>query len=106
MNVIAHGPVYGDSPFLQGNVQAQGGDMNVVVRIGVNSRLGDTRFPPLKPPPWTWAAVRQWTVRHHKATMFLLAAQLAVLAGTAGGIFWFTRKRRPQPPALSTLPLH
>jgi protocatechuate 3,4-dioxygenase beta subunit len=91
--VFAHGPVYGDSPFLQGNAQAQGGDMDVVVKIGVNRPLGYTRFPPLKPPSWTWTAIRQWPGQHHKATLFLLAAQLAVLGGTAGGIFWLTRKR-------------
>jgi hypothetical protein len=98
VNVIAHGPVYGDSPFLQGNIQAQGGDMDVVVRIGVNSRLGVARFPPLKPPPWTWAAVRQWAARHPKTMVFLLAAQLAALAGTAGGVFRLTRKRAVNPP--------
>jgi hypothetical protein len=51
------------------------------------------RENPLKLQPWTLTALVTWPLNHKTGTIVLLSLQAAVLLGTAGGIFWFTRKR-------------
>jgi hypothetical protein len=78
-----------------GNAQARGGDTNVVVRMGAQQqpRQVAERETPLKPQPWTLNALVTWPASHKTGTILLLSLQAAVLLGTAGGIFWFTRRR-------------
>jgi hypothetical protein len=38
-------------------------------------------------------ALATWPASHKTGTIILLSLQAAVLLGTGGGIFWFTRKR-------------
>jgi protocatechuate 3,4-dioxygenase beta subunit len=82
------------------SVQAQGGDMDVVVKVGVDAtgsriiRQAAPRTAPLKPPPWSWTAFSQWPAQHPKVMVVLLGAQVTALLGTAGGLFWLARKRR------------
>lgn len=78
-----------------GNVQASGGDTNVVVKLGVNQRQTPivAREIPLKPQAWTVSALLDWPADHKTGALILLSLQVAVLLGTGGGIFWFTRKR-------------
>ncbi len=75
--------------------QARGGDTNVVMKMGVQQpqRQAVAREIPLKPQPWTWNALVTWPADHKTGTIILLGLQTAVLFGTAGGVFWFTRKR-------------
>jgi protocatechuate 3,4-dioxygenase beta subunit len=85
------GPGRNDS----GNVQASGGDINVVVKLGVRQRQTPivAREIPLKPQAWTVSALLDWPADHKTGAIILLSLQVAVLLGTGGGIFWFTRKR-------------
>ena len=78
-----------------GNAQARGGDTNVVVRMGAQQqqRQAVVREIPLKPQPWTLNALVTWPANHKTGAIILLSLQAAVLLGTAGGVFWFTRKR-------------
>jgi Carboxypeptidase regulatory-like domain len=80
-----------------GNAQARGGDTNVVVQIGAQQqqrlRPAVQREIPLKPRPWTLSALVNWPASHKTGAIILLSLQAAVLLGTAGGIFWFRRKR-------------
>lgn len=78
-----------------GNAQASGGDMNVVVKLGVHQRQNPmaSRQIPLKPQAWTLSALLGWPADHKTGAIILLSLQAAVLLGTSGGIFWFTRKR-------------
>ena len=71
-------------------VQAQAGDMNVVVRLGGNPVLPKA---PLKEQDWTWAALVHWPEDHKEAVMVLLSLQLTVMLGAAGSIWWLTRRR-------------
>jgi len=77
------------------NVQARGGDKDVVVKMGAQQRQRQTvmRDTPLIPQPWTLSSVVGWPANHKTGTIILLSLQAALLLGTAGGIFWFTRKR-------------
>lgn len=96
LTIIAFNPQGGSS---QGNVQARGGDTNVVVKMGARQLARNTqsrpRTTPLKERPWTWSALTHWLDTHKTARTVLISGQIAILAGTAGGIFWITRKRRP-----------
>lgn len=80
-----------------GSVQASGGDVNVVVKLGVRQRQGPppvvVRDIPLQPQAWTASALLGWPARHKTGALILLALQATLLLGTCGGIFWFTRKR-------------
>jgi protocatechuate 3,4-dioxygenase beta subunit len=80
-----------------GSSYARGGDTNVVVKMGVQQQQPQrqviVREIPLKPQPWTLGAVAAWPANHKVGTIILLSLQAAVLLGTCGGIFWFTRKR-------------
>ena len=78
-----------------GNVQASGGDTNVVVKLGANQRQTPivAREIPLKPQAWTVSALLDWPADHKTGALILLSLQVAVLLGTGAGIFWFTRKR-------------
>jgi hypothetical protein len=77
--------------------------LNVVVKLAarqvnqpaavVMSRA-QPRPTPLKEPGWTWAAVCAWPQQHRTAMFVLLGAQIAILLGTAGAVFWVTRARR------------
>jgi len=77
------------------NVQARGGDTKVVVKMGARQQQRQIvmRDEPLIPQPWTLSAVVGWPASHKTGTIILLSLQAALLVGTAGGIFWFTRKR-------------
>ena len=106
-------------PIATGTVQAQSGDLNVVVKLGQRqaatvtaaaaqaqlaarnaaqsaaARMGGTvlaqeRPAPLKAQSWTWAAVWNWTQEHRRAVVVLLGLQLAAMVGAAGGILWMT----------------
>jgi len=79
-----------------GNAQANGGDVNVVVKLGEIQRRGPmvTMEAPLKPQAWTLSAVLSWPTAHKTGVIILLSVQAAVLLGTSGGIFWLTRKRK------------
>jgi protocatechuate 3,4-dioxygenase beta subunit len=82
-------------------VQARGGDTDVVVKMGTAQQLRQqpqrrallARATPLKPQPWTFAALATWPKQHKTGVIILLGLQAAVLLGTGAGIFWFTRKR-------------
>lgn len=78
-----------------GNAYARGGDTNVVVKMGVQQRQPQNvaRETPLKPQPWTVSALVAWPANHKTGAIILLSLQAVVLLGTAGGVFWFTRKR-------------
>jgi protocatechuate 3,4-dioxygenase beta subunit len=78
-----------------GTAQAHGGDTNVVVTMGVQqtARPVIERETPLKPQPWTLAALANWPASHKTGVIVLAALQGAVLLVTAGAIFRFTRKR-------------
>ena len=77
-----------------GSAQARVGDTNVVVKMGVQQRQRQVveRETPLKPRPWTLDALVTWPAYHKTGAIILLSLQAAVLLGTAGGIFWFTRR--------------
>jgi protocatechuate 3,4-dioxygenase beta subunit len=87
-------------PIIPGQVQARGGDTNVVVKVGVqgqrprNAAQASVRATPLKPQPWTWNSLTGWPGRHKTAKTILLGLQIAVFVGTASGVFWFIRMRR------------
>jgi hypothetical protein len=76
-------------------VEASGGDLKVILKMGV--RQGPTRIVareiPLKPQNWTVGALVEWPANHKTGAIILLSVQAAVLLGTGAGIFWFTRKR-------------
>ncbi len=74
---------------------ARGGDTDVVVKMGVQQRQRQVVVPgiPLKPQAWTLGALVSWPTTHKAGGIILLSLQAAVLLGTGGGIFWFTRKR-------------
>jgi hypothetical protein len=78
-----------------GSSHVRGGDTNVVVKMGVQQQQRQTveRETPLKPQPWTVSALLTWPANHKTGMIILLSLQAVVLLGTAGGIFWFTRKR-------------
>jgi protocatechuate 3,4-dioxygenase beta subunit len=79
-----------------GNTQARGGDTNVVVKMGAQPQPRQVvvqREIPLKPQPWTLNALVTWPANHKTGAIILLSLQAAALLGTAGGVFWFTRKR-------------
>ncbi len=79
-----------------GSAYALGGDKNVIVKMGVQQRQQRQvvlREIPLKPQPWTLSAVVAWPTSHKTGAVVLLSLQAAVILGTAGGIFWRTRKR-------------
>jgi hypothetical protein len=63
--------------------------------MGVQQQQRQTveRETPLKPQPWTVSALLTWPANHKTGMIILLSLQAVVLLGTAGGIFWFTRKR-------------
>jgi hypothetical protein len=63
--------------------------------MGVQQQQRQTveRETPLKPQPWTLNALLTWPANHKTGMIILLSLQAVVLLGTAGGIFWFTRKR-------------
>jgi hypothetical protein len=77
------------------NWQARGGDTNVVVKMGVQQQQRQIveRETPLKPQPWTLNSLVTWPANHKTGMIILLSLQAAVLLGTGGGVFWFTRKR-------------
>ncbi len=74
---------------------ARGGDTDVLVKMGAQQRQRQVvvRGIPLKPRPWTLAALVFWPTTHKTGVIVLLSLQAAALLGTGGGIFWFTRKR-------------
>jgi protocatechuate 3,4-dioxygenase beta subunit len=78
-----------------GNAEARGGDLNVVVKLGVNQRMNQrvSREIPLRPQAWTVGALVHWPADHKTGAIILLSVQAAVLLITGAGIFWFTRKR-------------
>jgi protocatechuate 3,4-dioxygenase beta subunit len=78
-----------------GSVQARGGDIDVTLKLGVRQRQPPTfaKEIPLKPQSWTVSALVAWPASHKTGAIILLSLQAAVLLGTGGGIFWFTRKR-------------
>jgi len=78
-----------------GNAEARGGDLNVVVKLGVNQRMNQrvSREIPLRPQAWTLGALVDWPADHKTGAIILLSVQAAVLLITGAGIFWFTRKR-------------
>ena len=69
--------------------------LNVIVKMGVQQQQRQTveRETPLKPQPWTLAALVTWPANQKTGAIILLSVQTALLLGTAGGIFWFTRQR-------------
>ncbi|HEY1661794.1 MAG TPA: carboxypeptidase regulatory-like domain-containing protein [Verrucomicrobiae bacterium] len=78
------------------NVNAIGGDTNVIVKMGAQQRQSRqvvVREIPLKPQPWTPGALVAWLTSHKTGAIALLSLQAAVLLGTGGGIFWISRKR-------------
>lgn len=95
--VFASAPPRGGGQYRWVNVQANGGDTNVVVQFGTNQggrQAGAiARATPLIPQPWTWMAVLNWPDRHRTATIFLMGAQVLALAGTATGIFAVVRRQ-------------
>jgi hypothetical protein len=84
-----------------GTVQAQAGDLNVVVKMGLqvgpNGVLMGAQAPPRLTPPkeqsWTWAALGQWPQRHRTTLIVLLSLQLTAMLGALGSILWLTRQR-------------
>jgi protocatechuate 3,4-dioxygenase beta subunit len=81
-----------------GDALASGGDTHVVVKLGAHPRQtrNVARQNPLKPQAWTVGALLAWPAGHETGAIILVTAQAAMLLGTAGGIFWFTRKRGQQ----------
>jgi hypothetical protein len=86
---------------LQGNALAQGGDLDVVVKLGNNQgmamaglRQAPPRTSPLKEQVWTWAALRKWPQQHKTAVIALLCLQLTASLAAAGSILWLTRHRQ------------
>jgi len=79
-----------------GSAQARGGDLNVIVTMGVQPRQRQAvaRETPLKPQPWTLSALMGWPANHKTGMILLLSLQAAVLVGTGAAIFWFTCRRR------------
>ncbi len=77
------------------NWQARGGDTNVIVKMGAQQpqRQSVARLIPLKPQAWTVSTLAAWPAHHKTGAMILLSLQAAVFLGTAGGVFWFMRKR-------------
>jgi len=85
-----------------GNAQAQGGDLNVVVKLGAGRvaamagpamRQAPARTTPPKPLPWTLAALQNWPQHHRTAIIVLFCLQMAASVGVAGAILWLTRKK-------------
>jgi protocatechuate 3,4-dioxygenase beta subunit len=77
------------------SIQARGGDMNVVMKIGDRPQPRMmVRSLSLKPQPWTFAAISAWPARHKTSVFILLGLQAALLFGTGGGLFWMTMKRK------------
>ncbi|HEY3762455.1 MAG TPA: carboxypeptidase regulatory-like domain-containing protein [Verrucomicrobiae bacterium] len=78
------------------NVDAFGGDTNVVVKMGGQRQRRAATVAnqiPLKPQPWTLAAVIAWPMAHKTGAVILLSLQVLILLGTCAGIFLFTRKQ-------------
>jgi protocatechuate 3,4-dioxygenase beta subunit len=90
----------GNGPMVPSSAQAQGGDTDVVVKLGVTptgARVvaqAAPRMSPLKPAPWSWDALSQWPMDHVEAVMALAGLQVMALMVTAGCLFWFTRRQR------------
>lgn len=103
-------PNTGNNQLGTGQVQAQGGDLNVVVkltplqtaagiaqppvpvRIGT-PQLSPPRSAPLKAQRWTFAAISGWAQQHRAAVFVLLFLQAATLTIAAGAVFWLTRRK-------------
>ncbi len=84
-------------------VQAQAGDLNVVVKLGARQAApggfgmapqAPARLTPLKEQSWTWTALGHWPQRHRVAVIVLLSLQLTAMLGAAGAILWLTRRRQ------------
>lgn len=86
----------GGAQYSYGQTEARGGDMNVVVKMGDTGQRGrgPARANPLKPQPWTLAALIAWPVGHKIAVVVLLAGQAMLLLGAVGAVFWMTRKQK------------
>jgi hypothetical protein len=118
-------PGAANGQFLSGNVQAQAGDLNVVVKLAGRqvapvpvqgpgaglarppaalSWMEQSRQVPLKEPIWSWAGILDWPQQHRVAMIVLICAQIAVLLGTAGAVFWRTRAPRSQPAEVDGTP--
>ena len=79
------------------SVQARGGDLNVVMKIGDRPQPRMTaRSVSLKPQPWTLAAIIAWPASHKTFAVVLLGLQGVILLGTGGGVLWLTMKRKRQ----------
>jgi len=83
-----------------GNAQAQGGDVNVTVKMGANQRVvgnavrqAPPRATPPKPQPWAMINLRTWPAEHQTAVRVFLGTQAAALLAAAGVIFWITRRK-------------
>jgi protocatechuate 3,4-dioxygenase beta subunit len=85
------------------NVQARGGDANVVIKLGATPQQRQRQQRPaitpltLKPQPWTLSAVLAWSSAHKATAVVLLGLQTAALLGAAGAalFFWMAKKRKP-----------
>ena len=102
-NHVCEGPVrvFAYNDVRSGNTQAQGGDVDVTIKIGANQRAGAVaairqappRVTPPKPQPWAMINLRTWPAEHRTAIEILLGTQAAALLAAAGAIFWFTRRK-------------
>jgi hypothetical protein len=84
------------------SVQAQAGDLNVVVKLAVPQAMpaglrmagqAPLRLTPIKEQNWTWTALSHWPQRHKVAVIVLLSLQLTAILGAAASILWLTRKQ-------------
>lgn len=95
ITIFAYSPSGGQGRINTVNWRARGGDTNVIVKMGARQspRQIVAKETPLKPQPWTLGAIVAWPAEHKTGAVILLSLQAVVLLGTAGGIFWFTRRR-------------
>lgn len=88
------------------HTQAQGGDMNIVVKLGATPQRqvqtrgmqqvnAPARFFPLQRPYWAWDSIAAWPGQHRKFMLILLGVQVLAVFVTAAGILWVARDRHP-----------